>query len=168
MEMKFIVDTMLGKLGRWMLLLGYDVVYYRGRTDQEMLEIAEREDRIIVTRDTHLAEEHPRSHIFLIRTIHFWEQLQCVMGAFPMDFAETLLTRCSHCNVPVEQVSAEEVEGDIPPKARERATVFFRCPRCLKLYWDGTHPVHIRELLKEYTGLDVKADHWGKEEREAK
>jgi hypothetical protein len=158
MVKKFIVDTMLGKLGRWMLHLGYDVLYFRGKDDRHLLEAAEREGRIIITRDTHLVEEHPHADIFLIRTLDFWEQLRCVVREFPMNFGETLFSRCSHCNVPVERMKTEEARAFLPPKARERATMIFRCPLCNKLYWDGTHPIHIIQLLREHVGLDVGTD----------
>jgi len=158
MVKKFIVDTMLGKLGRWMLHLGYDVLYFRGKDDQQMLEAAEREGRTIITRDTHLVEEHPHAHIFLIRTLDFWEQLRCVVKEFPINFGETLFSRCSHCNVPVERLKMEEARTLLPPMARERATVISRCPVCNKLYWDGTHPVHIIKLLKEHVGLVLRDD----------
>lgn len=151
-EKKFIVDAMLGRLSRWMLLLGYDVIFFRGQTDNELLDKAHEEGRIIITRDTHLVEEHPRREMLLIRSTQFWEQLRQVVEAFPMTFRQTLLTRCSSCNVLVERVDLDAMRGDIPPKARERATELYRCPRCGHLYWDGTHPVHIMKQLKENLG----------------
>lgn len=152
---KFIVDTMLGKLGSWMLFLGYDVIYYRGKSDEELMQAAQESGRMIITRDTHLAlERYPRNS-FLIKTIHFWEQLKQIAQEFPLNFSETLFSRCSHCNTILEQVKKEEVSSQLPEKAREMATVFSRCPSCLHLYWNGTHTLHIQQLLKEKAGIDL-------------
>ena len=156
MNQKFIVDTMLGKLGRWMSLLGYDVVYFRGHSDEELIQAAGAEQRIIITRDTHLALEGCPKRCFLIKTIHFWEQLKRIVEAFPMDFSKTFLSRCNHCNCIVEEVKKEEILGELPEKVKEWATKFYRCPCCEKLYWNGTHPIHIARLLEENLDLCVK------------
>jgi len=153
---KFIVDTMLGKLGRWMLLLGYDVVYFRGTKDEELIELAKRENRILVTRDTHLALEKYPEHSLLIKTIHFWEQLKKIVEEYPLDFSETFLSRCSHCNVELEKLEREAALPELPEKVREMASVFFRCPVCRSLYWNGTHPIHILELLETHIGLRIE------------
>ena len=158
MEKKFIVDSMLGKLGRWMLLLGYDAAYFRGAKDEELMEIAKNENRIIVTRDTHLALERSPGNSFHIKTIHFWEQLKRIVETFPLDFSRTFLSRCSHCNVLLEKCPKEEAVAFLPPKAAEMASCFFRCPKCQRFFWDGTHPIHIRFLLKTRIGLCIDAD----------
>jgi len=149
---KFIVDAMLGRLSRWMILLGYDAVYFRGQTDKELLEKALEEGRIIITRDTRLVENRPQKQMLLIRSTQFWEQVRQVVEAFPMNFRDTILTRCSICSVLLEQVDLESMRGEIPIKAREQATELFRCPCCGHLYWDGTHPIHIMKQLKENLG----------------
>ncbi|MBN1903453.1 Mut7-C RNAse domain-containing protein [Candidatus Sumerlaeota bacterium] len=153
--MKFIVDTMLGKLGRWMLFLGYDVLYYRGQSDEGLIQKAKAEGRIIITRDTRLALEREPRNSFLIKTIHFWEQLRRITEAFPQNFTETLFSRCSHCGALLEAVKKEEILTQIPEKVREMATDFSRCPSCLHLYWNGTHTLRIIQLLKEKAGIQL-------------
>jgi len=152
---KFIVDTMLGKLGRWMLLLGYDTVYFRGQKDEELIELAKKENRLLITRDTHLALERYPGHSILIKTIHFWEQLKKITEDYPLNFSETFLSRCSLCNVLLERLEREEALPQLPEKVRDMAKVFFRCPVCRQVYWDGSHPVHIRELLEKHIGLRI-------------
>ncbi len=153
---------MLGKLGRWMLLLGYDVVYFRGTKDEELIEMAKRENRLLVTRDTHLALERYPGRSLLIKTILFWEQLKKITDAYPLNFSETFLSRCSLCNVLLAREEREKALPELPEKVREMASVFYRCPQCRHLYWDGSHPVHILELLEEHTGFQIKSKFWRK------
>jgi len=141
-------------------LLGYDVIYFRGQKDEQLMEIALREGRTIITRDTHLALERDPVHSFHIKTIDFRNQLQAVTEAFPLDFNRTFLSRCTHCNVPTERVSRQEVIDELPPKAKEWASVFFRCPGCGKLYWDGTHIPAMLRRLKEDIGLEIDPVNW--------
>ena len=153
---KFIVDTMLGKLGRWMLLLGYDAVYFRGTKDEELIEWAKRENRILITRDTHLALEKYPEHSVLLKTIHFWEQLKKIVEEYPLAFSETFLSRCSLCNVLLEGLERAEALPELPEKVRAMAKMFFRCPVCRRMYWDGTHPIQILELLETNIGLRIE------------
>lgn len=151
----FIVDTMLGKLGRWMLFLGYDVIYYKGYSDEDLIQSAQNSGRTIITRDTHLALEKYPQNAFLLKTIHFWEQLKQITRAFPLDFSKTIFSRCSHCNTILERVKKEEVVSLLPEKVEKMATDFSRCPSCSHLYWNGTHTLHIQQLLKEKAGIET-------------
>ena len=158
MDYRFIVDTMLGKLGRWLLLLGYDVEYFRGEKDEEMIALSKKEDRIIITRDTHLALERFPEKSFLVKSTRFWEQLGRVIRSFPLDFSKTFMTRCPRCNVLTKPVRKEDVIGELPEKVKTWATVCFRCPECGHLYWDGTHAIEMMRLLKENLGIEFEPE----------
>ena len=137
--MKFIADVMLGKLAKRMRLLGYDVLYDNRADDNEIIRLALEQDRIILTRDTGLANRPLAANHVLIQSEQPREQLQQVyeVSGEP-DLAEKL-TRCSLCNeklIPLSRQSAREVVPEVVYKKQKK---FFQCKKCDKVYWEGTH-----------------------------
>lgn len=155
---KFIADTMLGKLARWLSLLGYDIVYSGVIEDDELVNQAKSSHRIILTRDTKLIETHPDVPALLIKSTNLWEQLREVIQVYKLDFSETAFSRCSNCNVEIEPVDKEEVADLLPPLVRQTQEEIFRCPQCGKLYWEASHVDHIRFLLKQHLNIDLSGD----------
>lgn len=151
---------MMGKTARWMRLLGYDVTYFTGQTDKKLMEKAEKENRLILTRDTHLATERAPDQCFLVHSTDFMEQLKKIIERFPLDFNKTFLSRCPHCNVMTETVSKEEVWDRLPPKVKQWATTFKVCPKCHHVYWDGTHVRDMLRILKEKIGIEIHPENW--------
>jgi uncharacterized protein with PIN domain len=148
---------MLGKLARWMNLLGYDVTYCREIGDQDLVRLARQQSRTILTRDTRLVEHKPQS-LFLIHSTNLWEQLAQVVRAYPLLFSETAFSRCTYCNVKIEQADKRAVEERLPPLVREKQDIIYRCPHCQRLYWHATHVKHIRTKLKENLGISLPED----------
>ena len=140
-EPRFLADSMLGKLARWLILLGYDARYAqaKGETDLELLEQAHREGRIFLTRDAKIPEVAGLRKI-LVRPTRFEQQLAHVLRTLGLkpDRAK-LFSRCTYCNLPLEALAREEALPLVPPLVRELQTPFFRCPKCARMYWTGTH-----------------------------
>lgn len=152
---KFIADTMLGKLARWMSLLGYDIIYSGIIDDAELIHQAQATKRIIITRDTKLINSHPEVAVLIIKSTERWEQLREVIQHYPMNFAETAFSRCQYCNVEIEEVDKKKVIERLPPLVREAQEKIYQCPQCGKLYWSASHVDHIRSLLKEHLNVDL-------------
>ncbi len=152
---RFIADTMLGKLSRWLSLLGYNIVYAGIIDDDDLARIARAQHRIILSRDTRLAQNHPGAQVFLIQSTDLWEQLHEVIAHYRIDFPTTAFSRCSHCNVPIERVKKEDVEDSLPPLVQQTQTVIYQCPECKKLYWEASHVAHIKHLLREHLGIKL-------------
>jgi len=144
--MKFIVDNMLGKLARYLRFLGYDT-YYSNSTikDDEIIEIASREKRILITRDKELASRYKNS--FLLRTTDSKEQLKEVIKKFNLGNSK-ILTRCSICNVELIRINKEQAKGKVPEKIYENFNEFYICPSCGRYYWLGTHAMNIENMIK--------------------
>jgi uncharacterized protein with PIN domain len=157
MEPRFIADMMLGKLARWMNLLGYDIIYSREISDGDLVQLAREQERIILTRDTRLSERKPEK-LFLIHSTNLWEQLAQVVQAYPADFRDIAFSRCTHCNVAVVPVEKGEVEHRLPPRVRERQAKIYQCPQCQQLYWHATHVKHVTRRLKEKLGITLSLD----------
>jgi uncharacterized protein len=137
---RFLADSMLGKLARWLILLGYDAAYAQdGRSDIELLEQAHREGRVFLTRDAKIPDVTGLSKIVL-REQRFEAQLERLIRTVGLVYDPArLFSRCTYCNEPLAPLTREEALPLVPPLVRELATPFFRCPGCRRVYWNGTH-----------------------------
>lgn len=151
----FIADTMLGKLARWLSLLGYDIIYAGTIEDSDLVSRARERRRIILTRDTRLSEIARQHPLFLIKSTDVWEQLKEVIDIYPLDFSRTAFSRCQYCNMPIEKVPKSDVEHLLPPLVSQTQDTIFRCPSCRKLYWEASHVEHIKALLKKNLDIDI-------------
>jgi uncharacterized protein with PIN domain len=137
--MKFIADVMLGRLAKRMRLRGFDVLYDRTLNDNEILRLSLEQDRVILTRDTALAARPLATNHLLVSADRVQEQMEQVNSAFPHETPGAPLTRCSECNEPLDRIDREEAQDLVPRHVYENKDLFFRCPRCKRIYWHGTH-----------------------------
>ncbi len=140
---KFIADRMLGTLTRYLRFMGYDTKSANDlspgdrREDTVLLDIAQNEDRILLTRDAELARRGRESAV-LIRSEDVLDQVQQLVGAGLVE-RRLLMSRCSICNTELRPAAAKEIrETEYAPEDRDGLT-FWWCSRCGKLYWNGSH-----------------------------
>jgi uncharacterized protein with PIN domain len=136
---RFAVDRMLGRLARWLRLLGFDAAYRAELPGRRLLTLAAREDRIVLTRDARLRCPRGRTRVIQIRSDRFREQLRELDRVLPLGGVADRPARCLDCNVAVERLPLEQVPADLPPYVRATQDDFRRCPRCRKIYWPATH-----------------------------
>jgi uncharacterized protein with PIN domain len=155
---RFLADNTVGKLARWMSLLGYDVEY-DPRSVRELLAdpAVARRGVLVVGRCPTLGRDPASSgRFFHIESADPIEQIRQVAAAFPMDFARTLFSRCQRCNVALgDPVATEAVADRLPTLVKELCSSFHVCPSCRQVYWEGTHTRRIRSILRDRVGLDV-------------
>jgi hypothetical protein len=151
---RFLADDHAGKLARWLRLLGYDTLHFPAIEDRELAEIAARDGRIVLTRDTTLARRFPAVKVFRLDDEDPFRQLAAVIRRFGLDRETRAFTRCMMCNAPLEAVDKESCRDEVPPQAFERGRQFARCTGCRKLYWDGTHYLRMKERLGRLTMND--------------
>jgi uncharacterized protein with PIN domain len=138
MEPKFIADVMVGKLARWLRMLGFDVLYSNTFEDDEIAHLAQAENRVILTRDTGFAARRGPHQCVFIDSDHYKEQVQQVLRKFDLkDFR--IFSRCLECNTPLEDVDKETVFERVPPFVYLTQERFATCPSCHRVYWHGTH-----------------------------
>lgn len=149
--MKFIADCMLGKLAKWLRLIGCDTAYVHEADDNELVKRALREDRVLLTRDGELAKRRMlRGRSLLIESEETGRQLRQVIGRFGIRIGpDGLFTRCIVCNEPIEDVPKPSVRELVPPYVYKTQERFGRCPSCGKIYWRGTHVDHVLEALEK-------------------
>ena len=205
--MRFIADNTVGKLRRWLSLVGYDITY-DPRSAREILHALRELENvalkpaalkpampeqepvptgangdapgpqsvIVLGRYPTLAEEEaalvteastgtetsttdgvpPGRRFFHIASPRLSEQIAQVTRAFPMDFGDTLFSRCTCCNLElIGPLPLEAVAPKVPALVREWRAQYYRCPRCERVYWDGTHTEHVRAFLRDEAGLSL-------------
>lgn len=137
---RFLCDEMLCRLGRWLRAAGYDTrIAEAGQPDRQLVELALRESRTLLTRDRKLAEfRHADQCVEVIVGDRIDTQVKELGRFHPIDWLHAPFTRCLICNQPL--VAAEPGRRDeMPPFSRERATVLLTCSGCGRLFWDGSH-----------------------------
>lgn len=145
----FIADDQLGKLARWLRILGLDTLYFREIDDRELVRKAAEEKRILLTRDTAIAEDPGEADCIFIESDNWMEQLRQLVAQFGLKLDPNgLFSRCLLCNSPLQAIPKADVRERVPPFVFQTHEEFVRCPRCEKIYWQGTHVSHVLDVLK--------------------
>jgi len=138
---------MLGRLARWLRLYGYDTLYGI-EDDDEIIRIALSGDRVILTRDSGLAERAEKlgAKVFLLSSNSLEGQVE-ELKKFGVEFRELFPAnaRCPKCNGPIERVPKESIKDRVPERVYERYDEFYMCKNCGQIYWPGRQ---WREMLK--------------------
>ncbi len=146
--MKFIVDSMLGRLAKWLRIIGCDTLYFQEISDREFVSIALKEDRFILTRDTLLVKRKNVKDYLLVEGDHFRDQLCFVVKRLNLNPNAGILTRCIWCNSPLEDVYKNDIKLRVPDYVFETQDLFRMCQLCNKVYWGATHRDRIKQELK--------------------
>lgn len=152
LETRFIADSMLGKLAKWLRLAGVDVEYEKDIADEVLIRRAISEDRIILTRDRSIERRKGTKGYLLIRSDHLTEQIIEFIRVFELDTLESAFTRCIRCNTLLEEVSKDSLTDKVPLYVRETQNEFRRCKSCGRIYWAGTHRENAQRFLKKVIG----------------
>jgi hypothetical protein len=148
--MKFLVDTMLGSLARWLRFLGYDTSYPEVLEDRDLVARAKAEGRIILTRDKTVAKARDVRVIY-INSEHTDAQLKQVIECLALKIDDDkLLTRCAECNTILVAVDKLSVRNKVPPGVYARNDDYWYCKVCDKYYWQGTHCQKIMETIDKF------------------
>ncbi|RJP18126.1 MAG: hypothetical protein C4520_14850 [Candidatus Abyssobacteria bacterium SURF_5] len=138
---------MLGRLAKWLRLLGYDTAYAKNVDDAVVLDLAIQEERIILTRDTLLIRRKRCRNYIFVRSDHWREQLQQVYVEAHLS-VESALTICPVCNYPLRLENRESLRPVVPPYVYQTQKTFSRCDRCARIYWQASHVQRIIEELR--------------------
>jgi uncharacterized protein len=140
-DIRFVVDHMLVKLGKYLRILGYDAAWEPGLRTHELICRANADARIFVTRNTRLAGQYPApDRLIAIASTDPVLQLGEVAAQVALDRSRLLFSRCIRCNVLLESVSRkEEIRERVHPNVFARFARFYRCPSCGTVFWKGSH-----------------------------
>lgn len=153
MAFRFIADSMLGKLARWLRLMGFDTLYFPSIPDLELVEKAREGKRIILTMDARLASTLKKDkHIFLTHSDPH-QQLKYLIKELNLDPWSNLFSRCVYCNELVEKIKDKsEIKDKVSFHHFNSNSSFYHCPVCDKIYWKGSHHQKIKDIIKNLVG----------------
>jgi hypothetical protein len=149
--LKFIADGMLGKLARWLRMLGHNVKYSNKLNDAQLITIAKKERRILLTRDLELYQQATAKGVnaFYLEGKTEAEKLAHVTKRFNIKLDIDMTTsRCTKCNTRVKPTSKEKVVDKVEKSTFSYYTEFWECPKCGQVYWQGAHWTKIRKTLE--------------------
>ena len=151
--MKFAADRMLGKLAKWLRILGYDTLYARTMSDDEFLKLA-NQGRILLSRNTRLRSKITSDRFVFIKANDPAAQLQDLIRFLELKpDPGGFFTRCTVCNGRLEPVKAPDVVGKVPDHIWTDQQRFSRCENCGKIYWPGSHPTRSRKEIERLLGV---------------
>jgi len=152
--LKFIVDNNVGKLAKWLRIMGYDALFFNGSDDSRMIATALAEGRVILTRDTQIVKRRVvtsgRLKAILITSDEPELQMHQVVDSLNMDCQFRPFTICLECNQPLEERSKQQVKDLVPPYVFQTQSQYMECPACHRIYWRGTHWQAMTERLKKF------------------
>jgi hypothetical protein len=151
--MKFIADNNVGKLAKWLRIIGYDTLFFDEKDDGKLIKIAIKEDRTILTRDTQIMERRlvasGKLKAILIKQDDPKAQLQEVVAKLNLDYHRNPFSLCLECNQPLMPKSREEVQKLVFPYVFKTQDHYMECPVCHRIYWQGTHWQRMSKELNE-------------------
>jgi uncharacterized protein with PIN domain len=147
--MKFVADCMLGRLAKWLKILGFDVLYFSKAEDKDLADLSRREDRVLLTRDTGLIERTAkRPNRLFVRSDDWEDQVVQVLDDLGLWDDVRPNTRCIECNLPLKALARERARNLVTPYVHERASSFAICPGCNRVFWQGTHYGDMERKIK--------------------
>jgi len=135
----FICDVHLGRLCKYLRMLGWDTLYSNHFTPEEMIAISLREGRIILSRSYRLTRHKEVSHSYRIRSSDSLEQVKDLISKLDLSDRINPLTRCLNCNAMLVPVDKQAVIQLLQDRTAKYYNEFFKCPDCNQIYWKGSH-----------------------------
>ena len=154
---RFAVDRMLGRLARWLRVLGHDVAYGPHLRGWTLATCARRESRLLLTRDTRLLRDPELPPHLFVTSNDFRAQLRQVAAVLPI-VPGLPFGRCLRCNRVLEDVPRAAARERVPPYVWETNARFLGCRSCHRLYWPATHHDHMRRELAALGLLAARSD----------
>lgn len=146
-EARFVVDGHLGKLARYLRLLGFDSVYNVDWVDSHLVEISTQQDRILLTRDVELLMHGALTRGYFVRAIDPMAQVIEVGHRYGLASSINPFTRCMACNGELCSVEKRDVIDRLQPETRRHYDEFFQCADCARVYWRGSHYRRLMQIV---------------------
>lgn len=160
--LKFIVDHNVGKLAKWLRIMGYDTLFFNGSNDSSMVSTALNEERVILTRDTQIMKRRVvtsgRLSAIFIRSDDPEQQMCQVIEDLNLDCQFRPFAVCLECNQPLLERSKQQVEERVPPYVFQTQSQYMECPVCHRIYWRGTHWQAMTKKLDKFKKCQQKEE----------
>jgi len=161
-NLKFIVDNNVGKLAKWLRIMGYDTLFFNGSDDSRMIATALAEGRVILTRDTQIMRRRlvtsGRLKAILIEGDQPEQQMHQVIETLNLDCQFRPFAICLECNQPLVERSKQQVKDLVPPYVFQTQSQYMECPVCHRIYWRGTHWQAMTRRLNRFAECQRKEE----------
>jgi uncharacterized protein with PIN domain len=148
---RFLLDGHLGRLTAYLRMLGFDCLYHNDYDDDQLAETAQREERILLSRDRRLLMRTAVTYAYCLRSLDSLEQVNEVIQRFDLTSRLAPFHRCLRCNHPLEHVAKEVVLDRLEPLTKLYFDDFQICPACGQIYWKGSHFERMQRLIEQIT-----------------
>lgn len=143
----FVVDVNLGKLARYLRLLGFDALYRNDDSDSDIVTLAAEQQRFVLTRDVDLLKHKRITYGYWVRHTEPRQQLREVITQLQLHHQIQPFQRCLRCNGVIVEVDKQAIEQHLLPKTKAYFQQFYQCQHCLKIYWRGSHYENILQWV---------------------
>lgn len=147
----FVVDVNLGRLARYLRLLGFDCLYRNDCDDDAVAKIASEQQRTVLTRDRTLLQRRIITHGYFVRADMPKIQTKEVLKRFDLYRLIKPLTRCAHCNGKLVETDKQKIEHRLEPLTKKHYDRFLICSECNQIYWQGSHCARLKRLIEEFS-----------------
>ncbi|MDX2456225.1 MAG: Mut7-C RNAse domain-containing protein [Gammaproteobacteria bacterium] len=147
----FVLDANLGRLARYLRLLGFNCLYKNDFDDKTVARIADQQQRIVLTRDRALLQHKIITRGYFVRAVRPRLQVKEVLARFDLYRLVTPFNRCIRCNGDLQAVDKSLIEERLEPKTRKYFDTFRVCTTCGQIYWQGSHHARSLRLIDELT-----------------
>jgi len=147
----FVADANLGRLARYLRLLGFDCLYRNDYDDDAIAKIASEQHRTILTRDRTLLQRRIIIHGYFVRADMPKIQTKEVLRRFDLYPLIKPLTRCTRCNGELVETNKQKIEHRLEPLTKKHYDRFLICSECGQIYWQGSHCARIKRLVDEFS-----------------
>ncbi len=148
-DSKFILDVHLGKLARILRMLGFDCLYQNDYEDPQIVQLAVKDKRIILTHDRKLLQHRVITHGYWIRSADPYEQVKEVLKRFDLFSNINQMKRCLECNNLLKKIEKEKIMNRLEPLTKKYYNEFYICSACDKIYWPGSHYLHMQKTIQK-------------------
>jgi len=154
----FITTRELGKLARWLRVLGYDSVYYGGTKESDLIIQAIRDRRILLTRSERLTK-YKGIQVIVITSDHVEEQMEQIVRELGLALdEEKLFSRCVECNSELADIEKQDLKEKVPEYVFNTQEDFKQCLKCGKIFWKGTHWDNVESKFRQLKKNEKKSD----------
>ena len=151
---KFVADVHLGRLTRYLRMMGFNVSYKNDYKDDEIVQISLKEKRAILTRGRGILKRNEVSHGHWLRSIKLEEQVKEILERFDLRNEIREFSRCIECNDLLKSVKKETIIKQLPPRVVQAQDEFYECSSCKKIYWKGSHYKHMSTFIQSLKDID--------------
>lgn len=150
--MKLLLTKELGRLAKWLRILGYDAEYFRESNPASLIIQALRQERIILTRNHRLPASRGIK-IITLKTQNLKDQVVEVLRELKIEpQVEQMFSRCTICNKELVGIDKNKIKEKVPEYVYNTQENFFVCTVCNRIYWQGTHWGNAASIIKEING----------------